>query len=369
MKVYITDLKINNFRNYKSLESNFEDTINVFVGDNAQGKTNLLEAIYFLALGKSLRNYLKDDLIQWNKQYFYLKGSIIEKGNKSVIEIGYNRENKKIIKVNGIEKKSFSDLLGIFNVVIFSPEDLLLVKGSPNLRRNFLDQEISQLFPYYAKILNHYNKGLLSRNKLLKTKKIDLQKTIELFDLQLAKLASEVIKKRIEVLEKVKILASLMHRKLTSNTENLEIVYQSFINEKEIQRLSVKEIEAIMINLYKENRKIDLENKTTSIGPHRDDLIIYINGKNVKKFGSQGQQRTTILSLKLAELELFMSHKGNYPVLLLDDVLSELDEKRRKYLINNIKGKVQTFITTTDYDEIIWKEANIYKVKNGEVTK
>lgn len=367
--MYIKDLKINNFRSYNNLEIDFENTINILVGDNAQGKTNLLEAIYFLALGKSLRNYLKDDLIQWNKQYFYLKGSIIEKGNKSIIEIGYNRDNKKIIKINGIEKKNFSDLLGIFNVVIFSPEDLLLIKGSPTLRRSFLDQEISQLFPYYAKLLNQYNKGVINRNRLLKTKKLDLQRTIELFDLQLAKLASEVIKKRLEVLDKVKILASLVHRKLTFNKENLDIVYQSFLNENEIRKLSREELETILLKMYKESMMTDLDNKTTSIGPHRDDLVLYVNGKNVKKFGSQGQQRTTILSLKLAELELFMSHKGNYPVLLLDDVLSELDEKRRKYLISNIKGKVQTFITTTDHDEMIWKEANIFMIENGVVSK
>lgn len=367
--MHIESIQLSNFRNYNTLDVNFEQNINIFVGDNAQGKTNLLEAIYFLALGKSLRNYIKDDLIQWEKQHFYIKGVVFEKGVKTTIEIGFNRENKKIIKINGIEKKTFSELLGIFNVVVFSPEDLLLVKGSPSLRRNFLDQEISQLFPYYSKLLTQYNKVIISRNKLLKTSKKDLQNTIELFDLQLAKLASEIIKKRIDVLEKVKILASLTHRKLTDNTENLELDYDSFIDESQLQKLTVKEIESKILIEYKNTLVNDLNNKTTSVGPHRDDLIFKVNGRNVKKFGSQGQQRTTVLSLKIAELELFMSYKGNYPVLLLDDVLSELDEKRRSYLIKNIKDKVQTFITTTDKDELIWKYGYTYKIHKGCLTK
>lgn len=367
--MHIKELQINNFRNYNNLKIQFENDVNVFVGDNAQGKTNLLEAIYFIALGKSLRNFIKDDLIKWDKQHFYVKGTIIEKDIKSTIEVGYNRENKKIIKINGIEKRNFSDLLGIFNVVIFSPEDLHLIKGTPSLRRNFIDQEISQLFPYYAKILNQYNKGIISRNKLLKTNKINLQKTIELFDIQLAKLAAEIIKKRLEILEKIKILSSLVHRKLTFNQEDLQIIYHSFLRENELQKLSKKEIEKKLFVKYKEALESDLETKTTSLGPHRDDLLFFVNDKNVKKFGSQGQQRTTILSLKLAELELFMSQKGSYPVLLLDDVLSELDEKRRNYLINNIKNKVQTFITTTDQDEMIWKAGNIFKIKNGDILR
>jgi DNA replication and repair protein RecF len=366
--VYIKNIQLNNFRNYTNLKIDFEKNINIFLGDNAQGKTNLLEAIYFLALGKSPRNYIKDDLIQWQKQYFYIKGTIIEEDCSTIIEIGLNKNNNKIIKVNGVEKKSFAEILGLFNVVIFSPEDLLLIKGSPNIRRNFLDGEISQIFPYYGKLLNQYNKIILNRNSILKTNKKDLQKIIDVFDIQLAKVASEIIKKRLDVLEKIKILANLIHRKLTDNQENLEIVYHSFIESKELAKLSKEEIENILLKKYRESLSIDLKNKVTSIGPHRDDLIIKINGYNVKKYGSQGQQRTAVLSLKIAEIELFVSYKGNYPVLLLDDVLSELDEKRRNFLLKNIKNKIQTFITTTDKDNLILNSGKIFKIEKGNIS-
>ncbi|QNO14996.1 DNA replication/repair protein RecF [Alkalicella caledoniensis] len=365
--MYIKKIHVNNFRNYKNIDIEFKNDINIFLGNNAQGKTNLLEAIYFLSLGKSLRNYHKDDLIHWDKQYFYIKSIVNINDKDNTIEIGYNRNNRKVIKINGVEKRSFNDLLGFFNVVIFAPEDLLLVKGSPSLRRNFLDQEISQLVPYYSKLLSDYNKIVISRNKILKSNKADLIKTLDIFDEQLSNLASEIIKKRIDTLDKLKILASLTHRKLTDNQENLTIEYLSYLPERDIQKLSKQQIrESILLN-YKENRKKDLEIRSTSIGPHRDDIQLNIDNKNVRKFGSQGQQRTTVLSLKLAELELFMSQKGIYPVLLLDDVLSELDEKRRNYLIKNIKDKIQTFITTTDKEDYLAGFGNIFNVNNGNI--
>ncbi len=368
--MYLDGISINNFRNYKELNIEFKNNINIFIGNNAQGKTNLLEAIYFLALGKSLRNYQKEDLVNWDKQHFYIKGNVVEKNRSTKIEIGYSRENKKIIKINSVEKKNFTDLLGIFNVVIFTPEDLLLVKGGPNLRRDFIDQEISQLFPVHSKYLYDYGKLLFSRNKILKSNKQDLIKTLDVFDIQMASLAAEIIKKRVEVLEKVKILASLTHRKLTNNEENLIINYSSLngMTEKDLLKLTKESIKNIILKMYGENKERDLLTKVTSIGPHRDDLIFQINGKNAKKYCSQGQQRTLVLSLKLAELELFMSHKGSYPVLLLDDVLSELDEHRRNFLIKNIKDKIQTFITTTDNDDYLASIGKIYTIKEGVIS-
>ena len=365
--MYLKTIHINNFRNYKEVTVDFKNNINIFLGNNAQGKTNLLEAIYFLALGKSLRNYQKDDLIHWDKQFFYIKGVINIKNKDYTIEIGYNKNNRKIIKINGVEKKTFIDLLGVFNVVIFAPEDLMLVKGSPSLRRSFIDQEISQLSPRYSKTLSDYNKTIISRNRILKSNKRDLLKTLEVYDYQLSILASEILKKRVDTLDKLKILASLTHRKLTDNEENLTINYISFLQEKDLQKLPQSQIQERLIESYKQSRDKDLLIKTTTIGPHRDDIQFTIDNKDAKKFGSQGQQRTTVLSLKIAELELFMSQKGIYPVLLLDDVLSELDDKRRNFLIKNIKDKIQTFITTTDKEDYLKGFGNIYTIEQGNI--
>ncbi|WP_353893298.1 DNA replication/repair protein RecF [Proteinivorax hydrogeniformans] len=362
--MYINKLTLDNFRNFKNKTVlNLENSVNVFVGDNAQGKTNLLEAIHFLALGKSITNQKKDELIHWDKDYFYITCTYYNsKSNK--IEVGYNQDNRKIIKINSVEQKKYSSLLGNINVVIFSPDDLLLIKGSPSLRRNFLDQEISQLSPYYNNLMTNYKKVLFNRNKILKERPHHFMETLDIYDKQLAGFSEEILVKRIDIISKLKILARLTHRKLTDNTENLEIKYASFVDNLEQK---IPELKVHIYELFKQSREKDLYTRQTNIGLHRDDIEFYVNGKDVKKYCSQGQQRTTILSLKLAEIEMFMSQRGTYPILLLDDVFSELDYKRRSFLLKAIKDKVQTFITTTEKEQELLGAFKVFNIKNGMI--
>ncbi|WP_350343681.1 DNA replication/repair protein RecF [Proteinivorax tanatarense] len=362
--MYINNLRLENFRNFKNRTVlNLEDNINVFVGDNAQGKTNLLEAIHFLALGKSITNQKKEELIHWDKDYFYLNCSYYDQKNNN-IEVGYNRDNRKMIKINNIEQKKYSSLLGSINVVIFSPEDLMLIKGSPSVRRNFLDQEISQLSPYYNNLLLNYRKVLFNRNKLLKDNNQKLLDTIDIFDKQLAMLSEEILIKRLEILNKLKILAKLTHRKLTDNTENLEIKYHSFVEDLEQK---IPDLKDYIYKILQKYRQKDIYTRQTNVGLHRDDIGFYVNGKDTKKYCSQGQQRTTVLALKLAEVEMFMSQRGTYPILLLDDVFSELDYKRRNFLLKAIKGRVQTFVTTTEKEQELLKSFKVFSIKNGKI--
>lgn len=372
MRLQLKELKLRNYRNYKDLGLEVHPFLNILVGNNAQGKTNILESIYYLSVGKSHRTNKDQEIVNWESQDFFIKGIIETKNNNLNLEIAYQNGTKKQIKINGIDKRKIGNLLGNFNVVIFSPEDLYLVKGSPTGRRKFLDEEISQVNPQYYHYLNQYFKVLVQRNELLKNIRSNKQstETLEMWDYQLAKFGALVTIKRIEVLKKLNPLARLMHRKITNGNENLEIKYCSSVEFKNNEKDD--EIEEKILKQCQLTRKEDICRGITSMGPHRDDLNFFINDKEVKAFGSQGQQRTTVLALKLAELEYMKSERGEYPVLLLDDVMSELDEKRRIYLLEAIKDKIQTFVTTTNlhyFEEKIDKQGQIFKVEGGQINK
>lgn len=347
----------------------FQEGINIFYGENAQGKTNLLESIYLLSLGKSYRALRDQELVRWQEKDFIIKG-IGEKEKRTLtIEVSFSLDGKKLVKVNGQEQKKISSLLGLLKGVIFSPGDLQLIQGSPSERRKFLDLEISQISPKYHHDLQQYHRSLQQRNNLLKTLREKKQdpKLLEVWNEQIIQLGSGIMQKRIECLRKLAILAKLTHRKITAQTETLELNYLSSLGE-----LEGKEIKEIFRQKLETIKEEEIYRGITLLGPHRDDFSSFINGFDVKTFGSQGQQRTAVLSLKLAELEFIKSESGEYPLLLLDDVMSELDQDRRDHLLRVVRNRIQTFITTTDLKDFppeFLEEAQLFQIKKGRIER
>lgn len=361
----VNRLTLKNFRNYTQLSLDFTQNINVFIGENAQGKTNILEAIYFSAMGHSHRTYNEQEMVQWNQE-------------ESLIDLAFlrhNVENRLIFKLKSKQNKEIKlndgaikprEIIGCFNAVLFSPEDLLLIKGAPAGRRRFLDGEISQASPGYYHRLLQYNRIINQRNHLLK--KIKESRTgldmLETWDDQTAKAAAYLVVKRQEAVKKLAMLANLMHRRITDSKENLGLIYYCH----EMGQVFPENLTAWYKQKLTDIRNADIVKGSTGVGPHRDDLILTVNGINLRTFGSQGQQRTGILALKLAELEFIKSETGEYPVLLLDDVMSELDISRREQLINFIRDKIQTFITATDEKYFpTQKFGRYYRVEKGTV--
>ncbi|MDY0236032.1 MAG: DNA replication/repair protein RecF [Gudongella sp.] len=345
----IEGIKLINFRNYNNLSVLFNPNINIMVGRNAQGKTNLLEAIYICSTGRSFRTSRDKEIIKFEKQEAYIGANLKVGELEKFTEIKFDKEKSKRIKVNKIELKSYKELNTGLKVVVFSPEDLKLVKDGPSNRRNYLDSSISQLKPLYYYNLNRYYKILIQRNNLLKSIKFksSLPDLIEVFDIQMAKLGSLIILERESYINRLLIEAKINHNIITKNTETLDIDYlRSIENGK-----SLIEIEKQFLEILKLSRKKDIELGTTTKGPHRDDFSILINGKDSKIYASQGQQRSIVLTLKLSEVEIIKRETGYNPILLLDDVYSELDEERRIHL-TKLFSKMQTFITLTDAVDI-----------------
>ena len=372
--MYIKRIILKNFRNYEKTEVDFSTGINVFVGHNAQGKTNLLEAIHYLSSFVSHRTSMDKDLVCEGKSFFYIKGVVNEKGYYNNIEVSYTSEKAgKQVKINDkiIEKLYMG--IGKVNSVIFAPEDIFLVKGSPSVRRNFLDKDIVQISSVYGQYLRNYYKILRHRNIILKDMRKNKKKyteQINVWNKQLAEKGSYIIVKRINIIKKISLLARLQHRKLTGGNENLELQYKKSLNIDE--KFSLEEIKDFFIKKLQEILGKEIYAGKTLIGPHRDDLEILINGKSAKRYASQGQQRTVVLALKLSELELIKGEKGSYPLLLLDDVFSELDKERRAELLSLISEKVQTFITATNIsflEGLVLNKINVYNVKKGKIKK
>ncbi|WIV12600.1 DNA replication/repair protein RecF [Proteiniborus sp. MB09-C3] len=365
--MYVKKIKLINFRNYMNLDMELNKTLNIFVGDNAQGKTNLLESIYICSNGKSYRTSKDRELINLFKTKAYIGLDIEKEHFNKYIEIKFEKDTKKRVRVNKVELEKISELLGILNVVVFSPEDLKLVKEGPSERRNFLDEEISQIKPKYKYNLARYNKILMQRNNLLKSR--SHQNSYSLFDVwdtQLSQAGADIIVERIKFIEKLAIISKGIHNKLTGGLEELKLEYLlSF----QIDSLNKYDIQLRLKNILEKNIEKDIQKGNTEFGPHRDDLDIIINGVSARTFGSQGQQRTAALSLKLAEVELIKSEIGEYPVLLLDDVFSELDINRRKYLVSTFKD-IQTIITSTDDIDLVELneiEKRVFFIKQGKV--
>jgi DNA replication and repair protein RecF len=365
-------LSLKNYRNYKNTELQFENKVNIILGENAQGKTNVMEAIYVLAMAKSHRTSNDKDLIRWDEEYAKIEGRAIKRNGPLSLELIISKKGKKA-RINHIEQSKLSQYVGNINVVMFAPEDLNLVKGSPQVRRRFIDMEIGQVSPVYMHDLTQYQKVLQQRNhylKLLQSKRQNDETMLDVLTDQLIELAAKITLKRYEFLELLQKWAEPIHHEISRGLEKLQIHYHPSIDVSESMELSR------IIEVYSEKfdkiKAREIDRGTTLAGPHRDDLSFDVNGKDVQTFGSQGQQRTTALSLKLAEIELIFSEIGDYPILLLDDVLSELDDFRQTHLLNAIRGKVQTFVTTTSIDGLehdVIKEATVYKVVSGFITE
>jgi len=359
MCMQISKIKLVNFRNYEKLEVNVKNNLNVFLGKNAQGKTNLLESVYICGVGKSFRASKDNEVIFWNKDFAKIELEIDKQIRKEKIEIIFQNGSKKIIKIDGIGIRKVGELLGELPIVFFSPDELRLIKESPDERRKFMNIDISQTNKKYFYLLGRYEKILANRNKLLKTTKDEavLKDCIEIWDKALVEVAEKIYIERKKFIEELKPFAELAHNYISNGSEKLVIEYKGFDCGKNDFKESL--LKSLQKNLDK-----DYKLGFTSVGPHRDDIDIYVNDIEVKKFGSQGQQRTAALSLKLAELEIIKQRTGDYPILLLDDVFSELDEERRKRLIK-FTSRTQTFITCTDFDFNV--KENIFTINKGEV--
>jgi DNA replication and repair protein RecF len=370
--LFIEKIVLTNYRNYKKVEVAFENKVNVILGENAQGKTNLMEAIYVLAIAKSHRTSNDKDLIRWDEEYAKIEGSVIRKKGSIPLQLVISTKGKKA-KVNHIEQKRLSQYIGTMNIVMFAPEDLNLVKGNPQVRRRFLDMEIGQVSPIYMHDLSTYQKILQQRNHYLKQlqKQKDRNTTmLEVLTTQLSEVAARVIIKRFEFLNLLQKWAEPIHKGISRGLETLEIQYKASIDVSE--KIELPKMIEVYEQKFDKIKDREIERGMTLAGPHRDDLLFFVNGKDVQTFGSQGQQRTTALSLKLAEIELIHSEIGEYPILLLDDVLSELDDFRQSHLLNTIQGKVQTFVTTTSVegiDHVTLKQAAQFIVNAGVIEK
>lgn len=356
--MYIKKIKLKNFRNYKEQEVDLNNGINLFFGNNAQGKTNIIESIFLCSIGKSFRAKKDKELINFEENNLFLEINYEKKDREGKIKylIG---DNKKEIYINDIKIKKLSELLGNINIVLFSPEDINIVKDGPDKRRRFLNLLISQLRPNYIYVYNLYLKTLEQRNIYLKNITIENKNNelLNIYDEKLAEYAEVINKYRNEFIDKLKEKIDNIHKNVTEEKEILKIKYISDCFEKE----------KFLFNL-KNNRNKDIERGYTGIGIHRDDIYFFINGKKVDTFGSQGQQRTTILTLKLAELQVIQDEIDESPILLLDDFMSELDNNRKVNFLKNIKN-TQIIITCTDDINIENININKFKVENGQVFK
>ncbi len=352
--MYIKSLTLKNFRNYEEQSLLFDEKTNIFLGNNAQGKTNLLESLYLFSMGKSFRTNQDLELIRFGEEYTKAELIFCDRKREHTLEIIILRDKKKQIKINGLTISRLSELMGHLTVVLFYPEELGLVKEGPYIRRRFMDVAISQLRPQYYHILGRYHRVVEQRNRLIKKIRQngsgELLDTVSVWNEQLATLGCELMQDREEFMARLNALAQKTH--FDASGEKLSVVYKPRFESKEA-----------FLEKLKTSFDRELEQGYTLYGPHREDFEIYINDKEAKVFGSQGQQRSAVLSLKLAQADLLFEEYGEYPVLLLDDIMSELDAQRRSYLVGKIPDK-QVFITCTEVDAIL--RGKVFAVSKGK---
>ena len=357
----IKSLKLKNYRNYELLDMTFDSKTNILYGDNAQGKTNILEALYLSGTTKSHRGTKDRDLIQFGREESHLETIVEKKGMEFQIDMHLKKNSPKGIAINKIPIRKASELFGIVHFVFFSPEDLNIIKDGPAGRRRFIDLELSQIDKVYLSNLSNYNRIINQRNSLLKElyHQDHLMDTLDIWDMQLAEYGTKVIESRKQFIRQVNQIIADIHYRLTGGRERIELSYESSLGSLSLEQA------------LKKNRERDIRMKSTSVGPHRDDLCFLSGDLDIRKFGSQGQQRTAALSLKLSEIELVKEVIKDTPILLLDDVLSELDKHRQNYLLDSIHD-IQTVITCTGLDEFVnhrFSINKIFRVSSRSVTK
>lgn len=366
--MYIKRLELRDFRNYEYLDIDPCEKVNLILGKNAQGKTNLLEALYMSAIGRSFRTSKESELIKFGSQSGKIKVYAVKNYLDVSVEIILNRKgissSEKFVKKDGKSLNRASQLIDNILIVIFSPEDLKIVKDEPEKRRRFINRELVQISHSYYEKFTGYCRILAQRNAFLKGECQD-KDMLDLWDTQLAEYGSYVIKMRADFIRKISGYSAKIHSGITAGAESLEIKYEPDLNEESDREKQKKEF----YDALKKAHPSDMRNRTTSVGPHRDDIGFFVNGLDMRSFGSQGQQRTCALSLKLAEIDLIKEEMEEDAVLLLDDVMSELDADRQEYLISTMKGR-QMFITTTDIDESLkekFSEASVFYINNGSI--
>ena len=359
--MYIKEIELKDFRNYKELRTSFSKNVNIFLGNNAQGKTNLLEGIYLNAMAKSFKTTKDKELIRFGEEFCKIKTIAFFDDDEHSTEIVINKEGKKGVKLDGVKINRTSELLERIFIIIFSPEDLKIVKDEPEKRRKFIDRELCQIKPGYYNDLNNYKRVLKQRNTYLKEEMIETS-ILDIWDHELARYGSKVIARRNEFIKRINEISKEIHKNISGGKENLELNYEPNISFS-------SELESDFYEIISSNRNDDIRNRTTGRGPHKDDLKISADGIDLRKYGSQGQQRTAALSLKLSEIKLIEEEMGEKPILLLDDVLSELDNDRQNFLIHSLGGN-QLFITTTDISGKVARqlpEGKVFKITAGQI--
>ena len=361
--MYIKSTKIKDFRNYEILDLKFNEKVNIILGNNAQGKTNLLESIYIASIGRSFRTSKDGEMIRFGQESAKVEMTFSKNIGDTDIEIVFYNDRKKTVKMDGVRLKKTSQLLDNIYIVIFSPDDLKIVKDEPEKRRKFIDRELCLIKPSYYKDLYDYKKVLLERNTYLKENNID-KSMLDVWDAQLARYGASIIAKRREFISEISDISGEIHRNITNNTEDLTIKYRPNVED-----------ESKLYEIIKDSDEQDIRMRTTTRGPHKDDMEFFIKRDeeeiNARSFGSQGQQRTAALSLKLAEIRIIKDETGEDPILLLDDVMSELDLERQKYLIKTLSYN-QLFITAAEMQDSFINEfpdAEIFRISKGKVLK
>lgn len=356
-------LHLQNFRNYSDQELHFLSGVNVLQGENGQGKTNVLEGIYYLLTGKSYRVHREQELARWGENEFHLYGDFLISQRKLRLESHY-RDKKKMVKINQVPCKKLSDYVGTINVVFFSPDDLVMVKGGPAERRRFLDLHIAQLHSRHVHLLNAYNKVLHQKTALLRNSFQGIKKEqIELWNEQLVNVGSQILRNRWEYTTLLSETSKQIYQQLSSGEEKLTMEYLA------LGKNNLEEALESFPKMLEEKMAMEIERQMILVGPHRDDIVFKLNQKSARLYGSQGQQRSIVLSLKLAELEVMRQEKGEYPILLLDDVLSELDTFRREYLLSFVKSLKQTIITMTSADTPAAHISSLFRVEKGQIRR
>ena len=357
--MYIESIQLKNFRNYESLQVEFDRGTNILYGNNAQGKTNVLEALYLCGTTKSHKGSKDKDMIRFGQEESHIRMTIRKESGSYRVDMHLKKNKAKGVAVNGLPIRKAAELFGVINLVFFSPEDLSIIKNGPGERRRFMDFELCQLNRLYLAELAGYNHILNQRNRLLKdiAFKPELRDTLEVWDAQLVNYGVRIIEKRDAFIQELNVLVGEIHKNLTGGLETLEVAYEPSADAKSLA------------GIMADNREKDIRMRLTAAGPHRDDLCVMANGIDLRKYGSQGQQRTAALSLKLAEIQLVEKNTGDTPILLLDDVLSELDSTRQQYLLDSIRN-IQTMITCTGLDDFVSRQFQInrvFHVVNGNI--